>query len=82
MHIYFHSLLWSYLPRVPTILTTCVYVSGKQDKNTEEKYYFFVVYISLKLKLNEVNFVCGSPKFYPYHVMIWLALKIEHTVWS
>ncbi len=24
MHIYFHSLLWSYLPRVPTILTTCV----------------------------------------------------------
>ncbi len=26
MHIYFHSLLWSYyLPRVPTILTTCVY---------------------------------------------------------
>ncbi len=23
-HIYFHNLLWSYLPRVPTILTTCV----------------------------------------------------------
>ncbi len=29
MHIYFHSLLWSYLPRVPTILTTCVYIQGK-----------------------------------------------------
>ncbi len=26
MNIYFHSLLWSYLPRVPTILTTCVHV--------------------------------------------------------
>ncbi len=26
MQIYFHSLLWSYLPRVPTNLTTCVYV--------------------------------------------------------
>ncbi len=25
MQIYFHSLLWSYLPRVPTILTTCVH---------------------------------------------------------
>ncbi len=28
MQIYFHSLLWSYLPRVPTILTmsVCVYI--------------------------------------------------------
>ncbi len=26
MQIYFHSLLWSYLPRVPTNLTTCVHV--------------------------------------------------------
>ncbi len=25
MQIYFHTLLWSYLPSVPTILTTCVY---------------------------------------------------------
>ncbi len=24
MHINFHSLLWYYLPRVPTILTMCV----------------------------------------------------------
>ncbi len=27
MHIYFHSILWSYLPSVPTILTTCVCLS-------------------------------------------------------
>ncbi len=26
MHIYFHSLLWLYLPKVQTILTTCVYI--------------------------------------------------------
>ncbi len=26
MEIYFHSLLWSYLPRVPTILTMCVVI--------------------------------------------------------
>ncbi len=26
MHIYFHSLLWLYLPKVQTILTTCAYI--------------------------------------------------------
>ncbi len=30
MQVYFQSLLWSYLPRVPTILTTCVYVCIRQ----------------------------------------------------
>ncbi len=25
MRMYFYSLLWSYLPRIPTILTTCVF---------------------------------------------------------
>ncbi len=41
MQIYFHRLLWPYLPRVPTILTTCV--SGPQvrmhgQNNCENKF--------------------------------------------
>ncbi len=44
MHIYFHSLLWSYLPRVSTILTTCVNVLNRMyDTSHASTAYFFLI---------------------------------------
>ncbi len=87
MHIYFHSLLWSYLPRLTIILTSCVCKNHELLLITE---LIFCYNPKVNEKKNPVVFFCRwnqgdanfqvsrSTKVYNHHIALYGNISKKH----